>query len=321
MYLPLLINTRKKGEIFLGAYAIKRFGYALLTIFFISIITFTLMNLIPGGPFLSEKNIPKETVAALNAKYGLDKPLPQQYLNYMGKMLTGDLGDSLKQKGRSANDIILSAFPVSARLGGISILIAVILGIIMGSVSALNRGRFSDRALMVLSTLGIAVPSFVMATFLMIIFGVKLRWLPTMGLRSPSAFILPCVTLAFYPMSYITRLMRSGMLDALDQDYIRTAKSKGVGRLVLLYKHALRNAILPVITYLGPLIAYTVTGSFVVESIFSIPGLGREFIQCITARDYPMVMSTTIFLAVLIVMMNLVVDLCYKLIDPRITLQ
>ena len=321
MYLPLLINTRKKGEIFLGAYAIKRFGYALLTIFFISIITFTLMNLIPGGPFLSEKNIPKETVAALNAKYGLDKPLPQQYLNYMGKMLTGDLGDSLKQKGRSANDISLSAFPVSARLGGISILIAVILGIIMGSVSALNRGRFSDRALMVLSTLGIAVPSFVMATFLMIIFGVKLRWLPTMGLRSPSAFILPCVTLAFYPMSYITRLMRSGMLDALDQDYIRTAKSKGVGRLVLLYKHALRNAILPVITYLGPLIAYTVTGSFVVESIFSIPGLGREFIQCITARDYPMVMSTTIVLAVLIVMMNLVVDLCYKLIDPRITLQ
>lgn len=305
----------------MGAYAIKRIGYALLTIFFISVITFTLMNLIPGGPFLSEKNIPKETVAALNAKYGLDKSLPQQYLTYMGKLLTGDLGDSLKQKGRSANDIILSAFPVSARLGGISILLAVVLGVIMGSVSALNRGRFSDRALMVLSTLGIAVPSFVMATFLMIIFGVKLRWLPTMGLRSMSAYILPCVTLAFYPMSYITRLMRSGMLDALDQDYIRTAKSKGVGRLVLLYKHALRNAILPVVTYLGPLIAYTVTGSFVVESIFSIPGLGREFIQCITARDYPLVMSTTIFLAVLIVVMNLVVDLCYKLIDPRITLQ
>jgi oligopeptide transport system permease protein len=279
------------------------------------------MNLIPGGPFLSEKNIPKETVAALNAKYGLDKPLPQQYLNYMGKMLTGDLGDSLKQKGRSANDIILTAFPTSAKLAGISILIAVILGIIMGSVSALNRGRFSDRALMVLSTLGIAVPSFVMATFLLIIFGVKLKCLPTFGLRSAAAYILPCTTLAFYPMSYITRLMRSGMLDALDQDYIRTARSKGVGRMILLYKHALRNAVLPVITYLGPLIAYMVTGSFVVEKIFNIPGLGREFINCITARDYPMVMSTTIFLAVLIVVMNLIVDLCYKLVDPRITLQ
>lgn len=305
----------------MGSYAIKRIGYALLTIFFISVITFTLMNLIPGGPFLSEKNIPKETVAALNAKYGLDKPLPQQYLTYMEKLLTGDLGDSLKQKGRSADDIIFSSFPISARVGGISILIAVIFGVIMGSVSALNRGRFTDRLLMVISTLGIAVPSFVMATFLMLIFGVKLKWLPTFGLRSFYAYILPCFTLAFYPMSYITRLMRSGMLDALDQDYIRTAKSKGVGRLVLLYKHALRNAILPVITYLGPMIAYTVTGSFVVESIFNIPGLGREFIQCITARDYPLVMSTTIFLAVLIVVMNLVVDLCYKLIDPRITLR
>ncbi|MFU0833514.1 MAG: ABC transmembrane type-1 domain-containing protein [Oscillospiraceae bacterium] len=304
----------------MGAYAIKRTGYALLTIFFISIITFTLMNLIPGGPFLSEKNIPEETVAALNAKYGLDKPLPQQYLNYMGKLLTGDLGESLKQKGRTANDIIFSAFPVSAKLGGISILIAVIFGVLMGSISALKRGRFTDRALMVLATLGIAVPSFVTAAVLMLIFGVKLKWLPTFGLRSFQAYIMPCITLAIYPMSYITRLMRSGMLDALDQDYIRTAKSKGVGRAILLYKHALRNAILPVITYLGPLLAYTVTGSFVVETIFNIPGLGREFIQCITARDYPLVMSTTIFLAVLIVVMNLVVDLCYKLIDPRITL-
>ena len=174
---------------------------------------------------------------------------------------------------------------------------------------------------MVFSTLGIAVPSFVTASLLMTLFGVKLHWLPTFGLRSPAAYIMPCITLAIYPMSYITRLMRSGMLDALDQDYIRTAKSKGVNKTVMLFKHALRNAILPVVTYLGPLLAYIVTGSFVVESIFNIPGLGREFIQCITARDYPLVMSTTIFLAVLIVVMNLVVDLCYKLIDPRITLQ
>lgn len=305
----------------MGAYAVRRFGYALLTIFFVSVITFTLMNLIPGGPFLSEKNIPKETVAAMNAKYGLDQPKWKQYLTYMGRLLRGDLGESLKQKGRSANDIINTAFPVSARLGGISILLAVVFGVLMGSVSALNRGRFSDRLLMVISTLGIAVPSFVMATFLMIVFGVKLRLLPTFGLRSAAAYIMPCFTLAFYPMSYITRLTRSGMLDALDQDYIRTARSKGVSRLAILYKHALRNAILPVITYLGPLIAYTVTGSFVVETIFNIPGLGREFIQCITARDYPLMMSTTIFLAVLIILMNLAVDLCYRLVDPRIKLK
>lgn len=305
----------------MGAYTVRRFCYALLTIFFVSIITFTLMNLIPGGPFLSEKGIPKETITALNAKYGLDQPEWKQYLTYMGHMLSGDLGESLKQKGRTVNEIISSEFPISARLGGFSILIAVVLGILMGSISALKRGRFSDRLLMVISTLGIAVPSFVMATFFMIIFGVKLRLLPTFGLRSAAAYVMPCATLAFYPMSYITRLTRSGMLDTLDQDYIKTAKSKGVGKLVMLYKHALRNAILPVITYLGPLIAYTITGSFVVETIFNIPGLGREFIQCITARDYPLMMSTTIFLSVLIIFMNLLVDLCYKLIDPRIELK
>lgn len=302
-------------------YVIKRIGYALLTIFLISVITFALMNMIPGGPFLSEKAVSPATTEALNKKYGLDKPLPTQYINYMGKLLQGDFGLSIKQKGRTANDIIFSTFPISARLGGLSILVALILGITMGSIAALNRGKWPDSLLMVLSTLGIAVPSFVVATALLIMFGVNIRILPTMGLKTPLHYIMPVATLSFYPMAYITRMMRSSMLDALNQDYIRTARAKGVSKSVMLFKHAMRNAIIPIITYVGPLLAYTVTGSFVVEQVFNIPGLGREFINCITGRDYPMMMSTTIFLAILLVFMNVLVDICYKFVDPRIKLK
>ncbi len=303
------------------SYVIKRIGYALLTIFLISIITFSLMNMIPGGPFLSEKAVSPATTEALNKKYGLDQSKPVQYINYMGNLIKGDFGLSIKQKGRTANDIIFSTFPVSARLGGLSILIALILGIVMGSVAALNRGKWGDSVLMVVSTLGIAVPSFVVASFLLVTFGVNLHVLPTLGLKTPLHYIMPVAALSFYPMAYITRLMRSSMLDVLNQDYIRTAKSKGVSRFSMLFKHAMKNAIIPIITYVGPLIAYTVTGSFVVEKIFNIPGLGREFINCITGRDYPMVMSTTIFLAILLVFMNVVVDIAYKLVDPRIKLK
>lgn len=279
------------------------------------------MNLIPGGPFLSEKAVTPATQAALEEKYGLNVSKPEQYVNYMNGLLHGDLGLSLKQKGRTANDIILSTFPVSARLGGISILVALVIGISLGSLAAMCRGKWGDQLIMVVSTLGIAVPSFVVATTLMKIFGVELKWLPTMGLSTPLHYILPVFTLAFYPMAYITRLMRSSMLDALNQDYIRTARAKGVSKFKMLFKHALRNAIIPIITYAGPLLAYTVSGSFVVEKIFNIPGLGREFINCITGRDYPMVMSTTIFLATLLVLMNVVVDILYKVVDPRIKLK
>ena len=305
----------------MAKYVCKRVGYAILTIFLISVITFTLMNLIPGGPFLSEKAVTPATQAALEAKYGLDVPKPQQYLNYMNGLLHGDFGESLKQKGRTANDIIFSTFPVSARLGGISILVALVAGVGLGSVAAMCRGKWGDQLIMVVSTLGIAVPSFVVATALMKIFGVELKWLPTMGLSTPLHYILPVFTLAFYPMAYITRLMRSSMLDALNQDYIRTARAKGVSKFKMLFKHALRNAILPIITYAGPLLAFTLSGSFVVEKIFNIPGLGREFINCITGRDYPMVMSTTIFLATFLVLMNVIVDIPYKIVDPRIKLR
>lgn len=299
-------------------YVIKRVLSAILTVFLISTITFFLMNLVPGGPFRAEKAPSPAVEAALNEKYGLDQPVIVQYGNYLGKLAQGDLGVSLKQRGRPINDIIADTFPVSARLGGLSILIAVALGVPMGCIAAMKRGKAADSILMVISTLGIAVPGFVVATFLISGFsGV----LPTMGLSTPAHYILPAFTLAFYPMAYITRLMRSSMLDVLSQDYIRTARAKGVKRFFILFKHALRNAVAPVITYLGPLLAYTLTGSFVVEKIFNIPGLGREFIKAINVRDYPMIMGVGIFLAALLVLMNMLVDIGYKLVDPRIKLK
>lgn len=299
-------------------YIVKRLGYTILTIFIISTITFFLMNLVPGGPFLSEKTPSPKILEAMNEKYGLNEPLLVQYKNYMVKLVQGDLGVSIKKKGRDITDIIAEKFPVSAKVGSVAVLIAIVAGIPMGAIAALNRGKTIDNSLMLLSTLGIAVPGFVVATALMILFGVKLKILPTYGLSSPLHYILPAFTLAFYPMAYIARLMRSAMLDVLGQDYIRTAKSKGLSGFNVLFKHALRNAILPIITYLGPMIAYILTGSFVVEKIFTIPGLGGEFIGSINSRDYPMIMGTTIFLATLMVLMNLIVDILYKVIDPRI---
>lgn len=305
----------------MGKFIIKRVLSAIVTIFLVATITFFLMFLVPGGPFLSEKAPSAETLAALEAKYGLDQPVSVQYVNYMERLIHGDLGTSLKKRGLEVNDIIATGFPVSAKVGGIAIAGAVLIGVPLGSVAALNRGKPLDNIIMVVATCGIAVPSFVMATVLMVTFGVQLGWLPTMGLSGPLSYIMPCIALAFYPTAYISRLMRSSMLDVLGQDYMRTARAKGLSQFVMLFKHALRNAILPVVTYLGPLLAYTLTGSFVIEKIFTIPGLGSEFIGSITSRDYPLIMGTTIFLAFLIIMMNVIVDIVYKLIDPRIKLK
>lgn len=292
-----------------------------MTIWAVATITFFLMNLVPGGPFLSEKAISPQATAALEAKYGLDKPLFQQYLTYITDALHGDFGDSLKQRGRTVMDIIKMKFPVSARVGGVSVLVSLILGVPLGCIAALKRGKFADSLISVVATCGIAVPSFVICTLLLYFFGVKLQILPTMGLTTAKHYVMPVMALAFYPTAYIMRLMRSSMLDVLGQDYMRTAKAKGLAGGKILFKHALRNAILPVITYVGPLLAYTVTGSFVVEKIFTIPGLGGEFIAAINGRDYTLIMGTTIFLATLIILMNVVVDIVYKLVDPRIKLK
>lgn len=310
-----------RSEQNLANYLTKRILSAVFTIFLIATITFFIMYLVPGGPFLSEKAPSEAILQALNEKYGLDKPVIVQYKNYMVKLVQGDLGVSLKKRGTVVSKVIAQKFPVSARVGGIAILIALLFGIPMGATAALHRGKWLDQVLVFISTVGIAVPGFVVATTLMIFFGVYLKILPTYGLRTPLHYILPAFTLSFYPMSYISRLMRSSMLDVLGQDYMRTAKAKGVPGYKILFKHGLRNAILPIITYLGPLLAYILTGSFVVERIFTIPGLGGEFINSITGRDYPMIMGTTIFLASLLVIMNVMVDIAYKLIDPRIQLK
>ena len=302
-------------------YIAKRIGLAIVTIWVVATITFFLMNMVPGGPFLSEKAISPQATAALEAKYGLDKPLSQQYLTYIWDALHGDFGDSLKQRGRTVMGIIKMKFPVSARVGGLSVLVALCLGIPLGSIAALKRGKFADSLISVVATCGIAVPSFVICTVLLYFLGVKLMILPTLGLSSWKHYVMPVIALSFYPTAYIMRLMRSSMLDVMGQDYMRTAKAKGVSGFFILFKHALRNAILPVVTYVGPMLAYTVTGSFVVEKIFTIPGLGGEFITAISGRDYTLIMGTTIFLATLIIVMNVVVDIVYKLVDPRINLK
>lgn len=302
-------------------YIVKRILLAIVTIWAVATLTFFLMNLVPGGPFLSEKAISPQATAALEAKYGLDKPMYQRYLTYMAGALHGDFGDSLKQRGRTVMSIIAMKFPVSARVGGISVLVALILGIPLGSIAALKRGKATDSVISVIATCGIAVPSFVICTLLMYFFGVKLGLLPTMGLQSAKHYIMPVIALSFYPTAYIMRLMRSSMLDVLGQDYMRTARAKGLAGGKILFKHALRNAILPVVTYVGPMLAYTITGSFVVEKIFVIPGLGGEFITAINGRDYTLIMGTTIFLATLVIVMNVVVDIVYKIVDPRIKLK
>lgn len=302
-------------------YILKRVALAAVTIWAVATITFFLMNMVPGGPFLSEKAISPQAQVALEAKYGLDKPIFEQYITYITDAMHGDFGDSLKQRGRSVMQIITSKFPVSAKIGGCAVVVALLLGIPLGCAAALNRGKFLDSFISVISTFGIAVPSFVICTVLMYFLGVNLKLLPTFGLTSWKHYIMPVISLALYPTAYIMRLMRSSMLDVLGQDYMRTARAKGLTQTVSLYKHALRNAILPVVTYVGPMLAYTLTGSFVVEKVFTIPGLGGEFVGSIQNRDYTIIMGTTIFLATLMIVMNVIVDIVYKLVDPRIKLK
>lgn len=305
----------------MGKYIIKRILYGILTLFIVATVTFFLMKLVPGGPFLSEKAPSKQVVAALEKKYGLDKPLLQQYLTYMGDALKGDFGPSIKQRGRTVSGIIADKFPVSAKLGVMAIGTALLVGVPLGCLAALRRGKFVDRVISVICAGGVAIPSFVTCTVLMYIFGVTLKWLPLVGLSGWSSYIMPVFALALLPTSYVARLTRSSMLDVLEQDYMRTAKAKGVSRFKQVAKHALRNAITPVVTYVGPMLAFLVVGSMVVEKILTIPGLGGTFIGAIINRDYPVIMGTTIFLAALIIGINIIVDILYKVIDPRVQLQ
>ena len=300
----------------MARYIIKRVLLAILTVFIICAITFFTMNAIPGGPFNSEKALDPSTVQALEERYNLDKPLPQQFFLWLGNLVQGDFGVSLTD-GRDIADTIGNLFPTSAKLGLMAMAVALLVGTVLGSVAALMRNKFPDRIIVFLSTLLTAVPSFVLATLLLLVFSIQLGWVPVWSANSTN-YILPVIALSAYPMAYITRLSKTSMLDALGQDYIRTARAKGVSKTKMIFKHALRNSLIPVITYAGPQIAYIITGSMVVETIFSVGGLGSKFISAINDRDYTMIMATTVFLATLMVIATLICDLLYKLVDPRI---
>ena len=306
------------------AYILKRIVGSILILLMIMVVTFLLMNAIPGSPFLTEKSTP-EQIANAEAKYGLDKPLHIQLWNYIKNYLKGDLGTSLKmQEGTSVNEIIFhqGKFMLSIKLGLYSLLLAIIVGIPLGCLAAYFRGSWLDGCLRVITTVGVAIPTFVLAALLLIVFSVKLDIFPTKSGNLPDfkSYVLPVISLSSYYTCYIAKLMRTSMLDAINQDYIRTARAKGVKTSGLILKHALRNSLIPVITYLGPVTAGIITGSFVVESTFSVPGLGKYFVQCVLARDYPVIMATTVVLSALVIIMMLVVDIIYKIVDPRITL-
>ena len=302
-------------------YILKRLLLAILTVWIVITITFFVTRAVPGGPFLGEKALSAEATAALEAKYGLDKSVPEQYVTYLGDIITRfDFGPSLKDRGRDVIDIIADGMKVSIKLGVIAAAIATVTGIVLGAVAALRRNKIIDKVIMVITTAFVSMPSFIMGTLLLLLFALILNWVPANGAME-GGLILPVITLALYPTAYITRLTRSSMLDVLGQDYIRTARAKGVSQVKIIFGHALKNALVPVITYLGPMLAYIVTGSLVVEKIFAVNGIGRAFVSSITDRDYPLIMGTTIVLATLIVVMNLVSDIMYKVVDPRINLE
>ncbi len=302
-------------------YIINRFLISLFTLFVIITLIFFLIRLLPGDPFNSDKNIPAQVKANMLAKFGLDKPLIQQYFIYFSNVITkGDMGPSMKYVARPVSNIITYSFPASAKVGFLVILASVIGGVNLGILSALNQGKFLDRFTMLMATIGVTVPSFVLANLLILFFSLYLKVLPPTGYGQFRHLIMPVIALTGYSMAFITRLTRSKYLEIVQLDYIRTARAKGLKKFKVIFKHALRNSIIPVVTYLGPLIAGVLTGSFVIETIFAIPGLGREFVQSIGNRDYTLILGVSIFYSCLIIACNFIVDILYVLIDPRIKL-
>jgi oligopeptide transport system permease protein len=302
------------------SYIIKRLFAGALSLFILITITFFLMHNIPGGPFspAEERNVPPAVLEKIAERYGLNEPLSTQYVNYIKDIAKGDLGVSFKQEDLSVNDMIKRGFPVSAKVGIVGVIASLLIGIPLGIISAIKRGKWQDWLAMVIATIGVAVPSFVITVLLMFFFAIKLRWFPVYGISTWRHYVLPVIGLAVTPISYIARLMRSSMLEVMRQDYIRTARAKGINEFYVIVKHALRNSIIPVVTYIGPLVAALLTGSFVVERLFAIPGIGREFVVGIGDRDYSIILGLTIFFGVIIIITNLIVDLLYAVVDPRI---
>lgn len=301
-------------------YIVKRLLLMVATLWVIITLTFFLMHAVPGGPFVSEKMLAPEIQAALNAKFGLSDPIWLQYLKYLKGILVLDFGPSFKYTGVTVNDMIREGFPISLQTGLLALICVIGLGVPLGITAALNHNKWPDTLVMMIATIGVAVPSYVVATLLLYLFALKLGWVPTFGLDDWRGYFLPVFALSGFWISFIARLSRSSLLETLNQDYITTARAKGLKPRQIIFKHALRNALLPTVTVLGPVAANLITGSFVIEQIFALPGVGRHFVLSIVNRDYTAIMGITIFYAIFLMVMTLIVDLLYVFLDPRIKL-
>lgn len=301
-------------------YYIKRFLTALLTLFIIATLTFFMMKAMPGGPFARERPIAPEIIAQLEEKYNLDDPLFKQYVDYMKGVIQFDFGYSFRELGVNVTEQILVKFPVSLRLGVYATIVVIIIGIPIGILSALKQNTWIDHLAMFIATIGVTIPGFVIAVVYVSVVAGQLGWVEAFGLDKWSSYIGPIIALAAYSLSFVSRLTRSSMLEVLRQDYIRTARANGLSKTRVLYKHALKNAVIPVVTYLGPMFAAIITGSFVVERVFAIGGLGKYYVESVGNRDYTMIMGVTMFYAIIYIVMILLVDIAYTWIDPRIKL-
>ena len=311
-----------RGRLLVPFYALaRRAVWGLAVLWVVATLTFLLLRAVPGGPFDSEKQLPPEIVANIEAKYHLDQPVWRQYLLYLGGLVRGDLGPSFKYVGRDVVDILAETFPVSLALGAVALLVAVVLGLTFGILAGERPGTWVDRGGMMLATAGVAVPNFVLGAVLVLVVSHRLHLLPPALWEGPRYLILPALTLGLGPAAYIARLTRSSLLDVARHDFIRTAHAKGLSPRAVLFAHQLPNALMPVVTILGPLTAALVTGSFVVEYLFAIPGMGRFFITAVTNRDYPLIMGVTLLYAAVLVAANVVVDLAYAWLDPRVRME
>ena len=306
----------------MSKYITKRVLFGLLTLFALATVTFFMMYLIPGSPFAGElKGVSAAIREKLIAQYDLDKPIYLRYLKYLQNALTGDFGTSMNRKGALVTDIIAKGIPYTAALGAVAFCVAMFFGTLLGALAAFSKNRAVKGGVAFLATIGVSVPSFLVALLMMVLFGVKLKWLPIVGLGGWKNFIMPSLALALGPIAMISRLVKSGLQEELRQDYVTLARSKGTGHVRVVVRHALKNAILPVVTYAGPLLATLVTGSFVVETIFTIPGIGAEFVNSVTNRDYTLIMALTIFYGALLIAATLITDLLAAAIDPRVRLK
>ncbi len=303
----------------MATYLIRRFLWIIPVLFVVSVITFGLMHAVPGGPWAREKALPEATVARLNAKYGLDKPVHEQYINWVGGIVTRfDFGPSYKYVERSVGDIVADGVWPTVQLGVMAFLLAILIGIPLGVIGALGHNRWPDYLSTAISIVGISTPSFVLAILLVVVFSVTLGWFPTNGWKGPNTWVLPTIALAGFPISQIARYTRASMLEVTRRDYVRTAHSKGIRNTAVVTRHMIRNALIPVVTILGPILAFLVTGSFIIEKIFSIPGIGKFYVQSIGQRDYGLLMAMTLIYAFAVAFLNLIVDILYAYIDPRI---